>query len=451
MDCEIACRARCKITWLKEGDAPSKYFFARLKAKHAQEEIAALEINGGHSIEDRDGILEEVHRFYENLYAAEVETDCMLENRRKVVGRIDKRLTMEQNHTLEEIPSEELITSIVMEMPKEKSPGIDGVMIEILRLGWEFMREDCFQMVQAFWDKKKLRGKDNKGAGCEIARPGTSFKYLGVVTSSPIDEKAVTEEMVRKLMKKLKHWSNRLLSWPAKTFLLKHVLAATPLYQLMSVGLCRDGLEELERLCRNFLWGWNEDGNPKHALIAWERIAQEKWGGGLGWTSFKNMADALHTRLIGRILEGNSAEWIHLARSFILRTLRKGAYQRESTQWSWQECLILLPLTKIEGSPTLTRILGSWNRTRKQLMWDSRRGELDRRMPMLQIKAIYQVSKGGGVTSVTNGRELGLLRRVNIKNLEEAMDKVSNSLDALKNWIEIDRVVKKLAEQDLIG
>ncbi|KAL3683681.1 hypothetical protein R1sor_001703 [Riccia sorocarpa] len=35
------CRRRCKITWFKEGDAPSKYFFARLKAKHAQEELTA--------------------------------------------------------------------------------------------------------------------------------------------------------------------------------------------------------------------------------------------------------------------------------------------------------------------------------------------------------------------------------------------------------------------------
>ncbi|KAL3691346.1 hypothetical protein R1sor_004997 [Riccia sorocarpa] len=65
-----------------------------------------------------------------------------------------------------------------------------------------------------------------------------SFKYLGVATSSPIDEKTITDEIVQKLMRKLKHWSNRLLSWPAKTILLRHVLAATPLYQLMSVGLC---------------------------------------------------------------------------------------------------------------------------------------------------------------------------------------------------------------------
>ncbi|KAL3677357.1 hypothetical protein R1sor_027305 [Riccia sorocarpa] len=174
--------------------------------------------------------------------------------------------------------------------------------------------------------------------GCEVASLGKSFKYLGVVTSSPIDERAVTAEIVQKMMKKLKHWSNRLLSWPAKTILLKHVLAATPLYQLMSVGLCKDDLEELEKLCRNFLWGWNEEGNPKHALIAWERIAQVKDRRGLGWVKLKDMADALYVRQINRILENGGAEWIQLARSFILRTLRKGAYQRECSQWSVQEC-----------------------------------------------------------------------------------------------------------------
>ncbi|KAL3697986.1 hypothetical protein R1sor_012062 [Riccia sorocarpa] len=291
-----------------------------------------------------------------------------------------------------------------MGMPKEKSPRIDGVMVEILQIGWEFMQDDCLQMVQSFWTKKELIGKDSRGViklipkndmkhllknwrpitlltmtykiiakiiavrlkrmlpgiidsqqtgfaagrniidnilslrlgqewaavtnqqaifdrkrraarmpisstpfrndnatidegakrrgegrkhsglnigggqsllhqlfvddtgicitaeerqfdnlkevirefemasraslnlqksivmqltsgsppawldqtGCEVASLGKSFKYLGVVTSSPIDERAVT---VQKMMKKLKHWSNRLLSWPAKTIL----------------------------------------------------------------------------------------------------------------------------------------------------------------------------------------------------------------------------------------
>ncbi|KAL3699765.1 hypothetical protein R1sor_017787 [Riccia sorocarpa] len=110
-------------------------YHIRLKAKHAQEEITATEDTSGRVIEDREELLDEVHNFYENLYTFEIETEEMLECRRTVVGRLDRRLTVEQNVVLEELPSEELITKIVMEMPKEKSPGIDGIMVEILRLG----------------------------------------------------------------------------------------------------------------------------------------------------------------------------------------------------------------------------------------------------------------------------------------------------------------------------
>ncbi|KAL3686774.1 hypothetical protein R1sor_013083 [Riccia sorocarpa] len=155
-------------------------------------------------------------------------------------------------------------------------------------------------------------------SGCEVAGPGKKFVYLGVSTSTPIDEKTIADEIVQKMLKKLKHWSNR-----------------------------------------NFLWGWNEEGNPKTSLIAWERIAQTKHNGGLGWTRFKEKSDALNVRLVGRILEGEDVEWIHLARSFILRTLRRGSYQRECRQWTTREGLLLFPLTKIAGSPTLTRILSS--------------------------------------------------------------------------------------------
>ncbi|KAL3675865.1 hypothetical protein R1sor_025813 [Riccia sorocarpa] len=167
------------------------------------------------------------------------------------------------------------------------------------------------------------------GTRCEIAGPGRPFVYLGVQTNSPVDERLITESIVQKMMKKLNHWSNKLLSWPARTILLKHVLAATPLYQLMSVGLCRDGIEDLERLFRTFLWGWNEDGGAKTSLVVWERVSQSKLKGGLGWNSFQDRADALNVRLTEQIISGGKAEWIQLVRSLILRTLRKGAYQRE--------------------------------------------------------------------------------------------------------------------------
>ncbi|KAL3686494.1 hypothetical protein R1sor_009068 [Riccia sorocarpa] len=133
-------------------------------------------------------------------------------------------------------------------------------------------------------------------SGCRVATPGVQFKYLGVLASCPVDEAATARSIVQKTQGKLNHWSNKLLSWPTKTLLLKHVLAATPLYQMMSVGLSEDGIEDLERLCRQFLWGWNDQGDPRTSLVAWDRVAQPTWNGGLGWTPIKDRARAMHIK-----------------------------------------------------------------------------------------------------------------------------------------------------------
>ncbi|KAL3696036.1 hypothetical protein R1sor_010112 [Riccia sorocarpa] len=117
-------------------------------------------------------------------------------------------------------------------------------------------------------------------AGCKVATQRVHFKYLGVLASCPINESAIAQAIIKKLQGKLAHWSNGLLSWSTKILLLKHVLAATPLYQLMYVGLSDDGIENLEGLCRQFLWGW------KH---------------------LKDMAKAMHVKCIAKLLLGDSA------------------------------------------------------------------------------------------------------------------------------------------------
>ncbi|KAL3691112.1 hypothetical protein R1sor_004763 [Riccia sorocarpa] len=141
-----------------------------------------------------------------------------------------------------------------------------------------------------------------QATGCEIAGEGKCFKYLGISTSNPINEAQVVRSIVVRIEQKLKHWSNRFLSWPARTLLLKHVLAATPLYQLLSVGIHADGIEELEKLCRHFLWGWGEDGSHKAAVIAWERVANGKTRGGLGWTQLKFKAQAMYIETVLKVV-----------------------------------------------------------------------------------------------------------------------------------------------------
>ncbi|KAL3684967.1 hypothetical protein R1sor_002989 [Riccia sorocarpa] len=168
-----------------------------------------------------------------------------------------------------------------------------------------------------------------QATGCDVAYTGRNFLYLGVSTSNPVNEAEITKQISKKVVKRLTHWSNRLLSWPARVILLRHVLASTPLYQLLSVGVEQKGLEGIEALCRHFLWGWQKQENPKAALVAWERIAQGREAGGLGWTPLIVKAKALQLRNLMKIMAGANAEWCSLAKSLVLRTLRRKA-------WIWR-------------------------------------------------------------------------------------------------------------------
>ncbi|KAL3679980.1 hypothetical protein R1sor_022936 [Riccia sorocarpa] len=198
--------------------------------------------------------------------------------------------------------------------------------------------------------------------------------------------------------------------------------AATPLYQLMSVGLCGDVIEDLERLCRTFLWGWNEEGSPKSSLVAWERVAQPKLKGGLGWDFLQDKADALNVRLVEQIIRGSDAEWVQLARSFILRTLRKGSYQRERIQWPLQESMTLLPLTKVDGSPTLSRILASWYKVRKRLSWSSSSSEIGKELSWTQVLTLRSLELQEGVRGIPPRKEIGFLKKAGLESMEVAME-----------------------------
>ncbi|KAL3699898.1 hypothetical protein R1sor_017920 [Riccia sorocarpa] len=80
---------------------------------------------------------------YKALYSAEDETEDTRRKRREVLTLVDRKLDEEQNRQLDELPSEELIEDVVQSLPKGKSPGHDGVIVEVLKAGWGYMNGDC--------------------------------------------------------------------------------------------------------------------------------------------------------------------------------------------------------------------------------------------------------------------------------------------------------------------
>ncbi|KAL3692029.1 hypothetical protein R1sor_005680 [Riccia sorocarpa] len=99
--------------------------------KKAQESTSALKRDNGDMINDQCEILSDVEQIYSTLYAAEQEAETTASTRHEMLQLIYKKLTAEQNMKMQRLPDEKLIERTFKELPKEKSPGIDGVVVEI--------------------------------------------------------------------------------------------------------------------------------------------------------------------------------------------------------------------------------------------------------------------------------------------------------------------------------
>ncbi|KAL3680548.1 hypothetical protein R1sor_023504 [Riccia sorocarpa] len=196
-------RIRCRIRWLQEGDAPTAFFFARYRAKMAQEKITALQLESGAIITEERDIFGAVHTAFSELYQAEEEDTLILAERREMLQLIDKRLTHQQNRAFRELPSTELIEEVIRSLPTEKAPGLDGVTAEVLVECWEFLHADCYAMVQSVWIKGRLLTKDNKGVIKLIPKGGDR---LLLKSWRPITLLTTTYKIVAKIMAmRLKH------------------------------------------------------------------------------------------------------------------------------------------------------------------------------------------------------------------------------------------------------
>ncbi|CAM6129539.1 unnamed protein product [Calypogeia fissa] len=146
-----AWRKRSRVRWLTLGDVLSRYFFIQMKGKQCTESIKLLELANGEIIEDGDQVLEEVGDYYTLLYRVDPAIEANNEERQEVLALIHTQVTLEENILLEAEPTEEEITAVVHNFPKEKSPSLDGITAEVLIACWQWMKQDCIDMIHAFW------------------------------------------------------------------------------------------------------------------------------------------------------------------------------------------------------------------------------------------------------------------------------------------------------------
>ncbi|KAL3689419.1 hypothetical protein R1sor_015728 [Riccia sorocarpa] len=157
-------RLRSRVRWMAAGEAPSHYFFAQLKSKHARETIQSLRLENGAETRNESEIRDAITQYFQKQFK-EPPVDAQAQRLRgEILALIDRTVSQDQNRELIARPSEEEVDKLVEDLPRDKAPGLDGVTNNMIQDCWTFIRTDCQNLLWCFWRTGELMEKSSQGA-----------------------------------------------------------------------------------------------------------------------------------------------------------------------------------------------------------------------------------------------------------------------------------------------
>ncbi|XP_058783261.1 uncharacterized protein LOC131657932 [Vicia villosa] len=105
------------------------------------------------------------------------------------------------------------------------------------------------------------------------------FKYLGVPLSSGKLTISQCQPVIDKMVRKIQHWSTKLISYAGRQQLVKSVLMNISGYWMQVFPMPKTVIKRINTICHNFPWSRKTTGKKAH--VAWEDVCQPKNVGGL--------------------------------------------------------------------------------------------------------------------------------------------------------------------------
>ena len=130
--------------------------------------------------------------------------------------------------------------------------------------------------------------------GCPIVK--LPITYLGIPLTIRRPTTAQLLPLVDRVAGRLPTWKAWLMNRAGRLALVKSVLSAIPLHQLLVLAPPKRILRMLERIQRGFLWAGRAEAKGGHCHVNWRRVARPRTLGGLGVHDLERTGMALRTR-----------------------------------------------------------------------------------------------------------------------------------------------------------
>ncbi|XP_019198971.1 PREDICTED: uncharacterized protein LOC109192724 [Ipomoea nil] len=151
--------------------------------------------------------------------------------------------------------------------------------------------------------------KQNVGSTMGIPVAHHLGSYLGI----PLLQKRVSKDMfgsvLNKMRQKLANWKANSLSMAGRRVLVQSSLATIPTYSMQSMALPSSTCKDIDKICRNFLWGHSESSRKIHT-VNWGDICKSKGLGGLGLRTAKEFNLAFLAKLAWQMVTCPNKLWV---------------------------------------------------------------------------------------------------------------------------------------------
>lgn len=168
------------------------------------------------------------------------------------------------------------------------------------------------RILQIFGDASGLRTNLSKcsitevyGAGDELERMQQilgckiqpfPIKYLGL----PLSTRKVPKQEIRKAVdavaRRLQPAHGPLMAKSGRLIWVRSVLSSIPVYGMIADGLPPWAREEIDAICRRFLWAGKDGDVQGKCMVAWKTCTRPKDMGGLGITDLRLAATAFEAK-----------------------------------------------------------------------------------------------------------------------------------------------------------
>jgi hypothetical protein len=169
----------------------------------------------------------------------------------------------------------------------------------------------------------------------------SSNLYLGLPILMGNSKKKAFQSILDKVLRRIEGWRAKTLSQAGRLTLIKSIAAALPSYAMSTFLLPNSIYTALDRIFKNFWWGFHPKKVRNLSMKAWDSLCLPKSVGGLGLRRMKDVNLALVSKLGWKLHTKASSLWTAQLQGKHLKTrsFLSPSSLSSSSSWLWKGIL----------------------------------------------------------------------------------------------------------------